>query len=95
MIASEIDAGVLSILTSVDSVAVNFGKPDQKSLGTVTLSEIKEYLHEGHFPSGSMGPKIKAAISFLESGGEMVTITSLENAQKAVHGDAGTRIVPD
>ncbi|MCK4301951.1 MAG: carbamate kinase [candidate division Zixibacteria bacterium] len=95
VIASETGAGVLSILTSVDSVAVNFGKPDQENLGTVTLSKIKGYLDDGHFPPGSMGPKIEAAISFLESGGEMVTITSLQNARKAVHGDAGTRIVPD
>jgi len=95
VIASEIDAGVLSILTPVDNVAVNFGKPDQENLGTVTLSKIKRYLDDGHFPPGSMGPKIEAAISFLERGGEMVTITSLQNARKAVHGDIGTRIVPD
>ena len=95
VIASEIGAGILSILTSVDKVSINFGQPDQKDLGTVHLSEIKKYLKEGHFPPGSMGPKIEAAINFLEGGGEMVTITSFKNAQMAVYGKAGTRILPD
>ncbi|MEA3296835.1 MAG: carbamate kinase [candidate division Zixibacteria bacterium] len=95
VIANEIGAGILSILTSVEKVAINFGQSDQKDLGTVHLSEIKQYLKEGHFPPGSMGPKIEAAIAFLEGGGDMVTITSFEFAQKAVYGDAGTRILPD
>jgi carbamate kinase len=95
VIGSEIGAGVLSILTSVDMVSVNFGKPDQKELETCTLSEIKKYFEMGHFPPGSMGPKILAAIKFLENGGELVTITSFKNAKKAVYGEAGTRIVRD
>lgn len=95
VLAKEIGAGILSILTSVDNVAVNFNKPDQKILERVTLSELKTYYADGHFPAGSMGPKILAAIKFLEDGGDMVTITSFRNARKAVVGEAGTRIVPD
>ncbi len=95
VIAREIGAGVLSILTSVDNVAVNFGKSDQRDLEQVTLSEIKKHYADKQFPPGSMGPKILAAIRFLEDGGELVTITSFKNAQKAVYGEAGTRIVPD
>jgi carbamate kinase len=95
VIAREIGAGVLAILTSVDNVAINFGKPDQRNLEQVTLSEIKKHYNDKQFPPGSMGPKILAAIQFLEDGGEMVTITSFANAQKAVYGEAGTRIVPD
>ena len=95
VIAREIGAGILCILTSTDKVFINYGRPDEKALGTVTLSEIKKYCKEGHFPPGSMGPKIKAAIKFLEAGGELVTITSFENASHAIEGDAGTRIIPD
>jgi carbamate kinase len=93
VLAGEIGASLLSILTSVDAVAVNFGTPRQKNLSHVTLSEIKRLYDEGHFPEGSMGPKILAAIRFLEKGGEIVTISSFENACKALRGEAGTRIV--
>jgi carbamate kinase len=93
VLAKEIGASTLSILTSVDAVAINFGRPDQKNLGQVTLGEIKQFYADGHFPPGSMGPKILAAIKFLEEGGEVVTITSFENAGKALRGEAGTRIV--
>jgi len=95
VIASEIDAHIFSILTSVDKVSLNYATPNQKDLDNVTVSEIKKYFEEGHFPAGSMGPKIKAAVKFMETGGEMVVITSLVNAEKAVNGDVGTRIVPD
>ncbi|UCG60881.1 MAG: carbamate kinase [Candidatus Zixiibacteriota bacterium] len=95
VIAREIGAGILSILTDVERVALNYGKPDQEELDKVTLSEIREYHHQGHFPAGSMGPKIEAAIKFLEDGGQLVTITSLDNAYRVVRGEAGTRIVPD
>ncbi len=95
VMANEIGAGILSILTSVDKVSLNFGKPDQRDLDVCTVSEMKKYLAEGHFPPGSMGPKIEAAIKFMDMGGELVTITSFENACNAIAGDAGTRIVPD
>jgi len=95
VIGKEIDAGVLSILTSVDAVSLDFGKPSQKTLGAITLSQARTYLNEGHFPPGSMGPKIQAAIKFIEEGGKLVTITSFNHARDSVHGEAGTRIVPD
>ena len=95
VIGEEIGAEFLSILTSVDNVAINFGLENQKDIEDVSLAQIKKYHADGHFPAGSMGPKIDAAIRFLENGGEMVTITSFKNAGKAIHGEAGTRIVAD
>ncbi len=95
VIAREIGADILAILTSVPKVALHYSKPNQRELDTVTLSEIKKYYDEGHFPPGSMGPKIQAAIRFLEDGGQMVTISSIEEAREAIHGEAGTRILPD
>ncbi|UCE23493.1 MAG: carbamate kinase [Candidatus Zixiibacteriota bacterium] len=95
VIAEDIGAGILLILTDIDKVAINYGKPDEKELDQVSLSEIKAYHQQGHFPPGSMGPKIEAAIKFLQSGGDIVAITSLDNALKVLRGEAGTRIVPD
>ena len=95
VLAREVGASILTILTSVDAVAINFGTPEERPLGRVTLSEIKSLQAEGHFAPGSMGPKVKAAIKFLEEGGELVTITSFENAGKSLRGEAGTRIVPE
>ena len=95
VLAKEVGAQFLSILTSINQVAINFGNPDEKKLDMITVSEAKKYLDEGHFAPGSMEPKIQAAISFLENGGEMVTISSLEEARKALRGEAGTRIVRD
>jgi carbamate kinase len=76
VMAREIEAELLIILTEVEQVSLNFGKPDQTELSDVTLSEIKEYYDQGHFPPGSMGPKIQAAVKFLENGGKKVIITS-------------------
>ena len=92
VMAREIEAKLLIILTEVQQVSLNFGKPNQTELGDVTLSDVKKYFAEGHFPPGSMGPKIQAAIKFLENGGKKVIITSLEKGFEAVVGDAGTRI---
>jgi carbamate kinase len=95
VLAREIDADVLCILTSVEKVAINFGTPHQRNLDSCTLSEIRGYHAERHFPAGSMGPKIEAAIEFLGGGGRMVTISSFAKARKAAAGEAGTCIVPD
>jgi carbamate kinase len=95
VIAEEIGAGILAVLTSIDRVAINYGRPDQKDLDECTLSEIKKHYDDGHFPPGSMGPKIEAAVAFLEGGGELVTISSFDDACSAVLGQAGTRIRPD
>lgn len=95
VIGTEIGADILSIFTSVDKVAINFHKPEQKLIDKMTVSEAKKYLTEGQFPEGSMGPKIKAAIQFIENGGKLVTISDVKDAQNAIKGTAGTRIVPD
>lgn len=93
VLAHDIGAELLLILTGVERVALNFGTLLQKDLDKVTLKDVKEYLAEGHFPPGSMGPKIEAAIQFLESGGKEVIITSIEKAHQSVKKKAGTRIV--
>ncbi|MBK8008829.1 MAG: carbamate kinase [Rhizobiales bacterium] len=85
----------LMILTAVPRVAINFGKPNQQFLGKVSLSEIKALNAEGHFPAGSMGPKIEAAIRFLEGGGARVTICDLHQTIEALRGETGTTIVAD
>jgi carbamate kinase len=85
----------MMILTAVPRVAINFGKPDQKELSLVSTSDMRRYLAEGHFPPGSMGPKVEAALRFLEAGGKRVIITSLDTAVPALKGDTGTHIVND
>lgn len=95
VLADEIGADELIILTEVDKVAIHFNTPQQRFLDRMTVSEARGYLAEGHFPKGSMGPKIKAVIDFLERGGRRAIIASLEQAHDALHGRAGTEIVPD
>ena len=85
----------LMILTAVPRVAINYGKPDQRMLDRVTLSQIRAWHAEGHFPPGSMGPKIDAAMQFLEGGGRRVMIGRLEEALPVLRGEAGTHIVAD
>ncbi len=94
VLAQNIGAERLVILTEVPYVYLNFGKPDQKPLEEIHLSDLKRYHAEGHFPPGNMGPKVEAAINFLENGGDEVIITSLEKSLEAIHGKGGTRIVP-
>ena len=94
-LARETGAERLIILTGVEEVYVDFGKPQQKPLGEVRLSEIKELDEAGEFPPGSMGPKIEAAIAFLESGGKKVIISHARKLREACDGKAGTHILPD
>ena len=91
-LAELIDADMLIILTAVDRVAINWGKPDQKSLEHMTVAEAEQYCGEGHFAPGSMLPKVQAAMSFAKAGGTAI-IASLENAAAALRGESGTRIV--
>jgi len=95
VLGREVGAELFLILTSVDQVALNFDTPDQEFLEEVTVSEIEEYHRQGHFPPGSMGPKVEAAIEFIRQGGKRVIITSLDLATEAMAGRAGTRILPD
>ena len=91
--ATLIEAEILLILTDVEKVSLNYGKPDQKELDRMTIKDAKKYLAEGHFPPGSMGPKIESAIRFVESGGEKTVITSIELAKDGLEGKAGTTII--
>lgn len=89
-LAYEIDADILVILTDVSNVMINYKQENEKKLGKITLEEAKKYMQEGHFKKGSMGPKVSACISFVEKTNKKAIITSLENALKALEGEAGT-----
>jgi carbamate kinase len=91
-LAASLELPLLVISTGVDRVAVHYRQPDQRDLDRVSLDEIRGYLAAGEFPEGSMGPKIRAAIEFLEQGGHEVIITSVGCLQAAINGQAGTHI---
>lgn len=93
VLAKEINANILVILTAVEKVYINFNKPNQKALDKITVKEAKNYLEEGHFAPGSMKPKIQAAINFIEAGGKKVVITSTDKLVDALNGKTGTTIV--
>ena len=95
VLARDVGASELIILTGVEHVALNFNKPDKTDLKRVTASEMETYMDQGQFPSGSMGPKIQAAINFIRAGGQKVIITSIDNALNAIENDSGTVIEPD
>ncbi len=91
-LAEAINAELLLILTNVEKVYLNYNTPEQKPLDKVSLEDLKKYYKEGHFPVGNMGPKILAAIRFLESGGERVIISDVEKGWDAFKGETGTHI---
>ena len=93
ILAREIKAEVMLFLTNVRGVAVNYGEPAQRFLDRMTSEEARSYLAKGEFPAGTMGPKIRAAIRFLESGGEKAVVSSLGEAFEALNGRAGTTII--
>lgn len=93
LIASDLGADLFVILTGVDQVSTHFGKPEQKGLRSMDVAEARAHQAAGQFPEGSMGPKIRAAIEFVESSGREVLITSSPRLPEAVRGRAGTRIV--
>ncbi len=94
LIAADLRADLFVILTGVDQVSINFGKPDQRSIRTMDVREACAWQAGGQFPEGSMGPKIRAAVEFVEKTGREVLITSSTRLLEAVRGKAGTRIVP-
>jgi carbamate kinase len=94
LLAASIQADLFLISTAVDQVALNFGQPEQRWLDKMTLAEAEQYLAEGHFAPGSMEPKIRASIKFLNEGGQEALITSPQNIERALAGETGTRIVP-
>ena len=94
LLAKNLKADLFIISTGVDKVAVDFKKPTQRELDRLTVAEAKKYLAEGQFPAGSMGPKIEAAIDFLEHGGKEVIITQPFLLAEAIAGKNGTHLVP-
>jgi carbamate kinase len=93
LLAAMLGVPVLLLSTGVEKVAVRFRKPDQRNLERITVAEARHHLAAGEFPPGSMGPKIEAAIAFLERGGREVVITSPDHLAEAVAGRTGTHIV--
>jgi carbamate kinase len=92
LLANHVGANILLMLTDVEKVSLNYGKPNQIDIDKMSTEEAKQYLLDGHFAPGSMAPKIQASIQFLKADGEKVVISSLENAKKALEGQAGTTI---
>ncbi|HUP66081.1 MAG TPA: carbamate kinase [Thermoanaerobaculia bacterium] len=95
LLASELRADLFIVLTGVDRVAVDFGKPTERKLDRITVSEAERHLKDGQFPPGSMGPKIEAAIGFAREKGREVLITDVEHLREALQGEAGTRVTSD
>ena len=95
LMANALGIDDLIILTAVPGVFLDYGRPAARMLGRATASELLAYSAEGHFPPGSMRPKIEAALQFLKSGGRRVVIAQLDEALPALRGEAGTQIVPD
>jgi carbamate kinase len=93
VLAANVGAEMLIILTAVPNVFVDFGKPEQRPLGAVTLAEIEQLRDQGQFPPGSMGPKIDAVIHFLHHGGKRALITDPESLPRAIEGRAGTHFL--
>ncbi|MBU1048780.1 carbamate kinase [Candidatus Bipolaricaulota bacterium] len=91
-LAVDVGASIFMVLTDVDSVRLNYKTSDEKSLSKMTVAEAKKYAEEGHFAKGSMEPKVRAAVRFVEAGGEKAIITSLNQAVAALEGNAGTTI---
>jgi len=92
-LAEEVGSNILLILTDVEYAMMNYGKPTQAPIRKMSVSEARKRLTEGHFGAGSMGPKVEAALGFVERGGERAIITSLEKAVDALEGKTGTHIV--
>ena len=93
LIASQINADYLVFLTGVEKVASNFGKSNQKDFDSITVDEAKKYMQDGYFPPGSMGPKVEAALSFVENGGRKSIITKIDKLREALLGRAGTSVI--
>ncbi|MFQ6127431.1 MAG: carbamate kinase [Thermoplasmata archaeon] len=94
LLARELMAETLVLITDVEKVSLNLGSKDQVDLDTMTLADAKRYLDEEQFPPGSMGPKIRAAIEFLEAGGKRAIVCSLDGFPEALEGRAGTTMEP-
>ena len=94
-LARDVGATHFLILTDVERVMLDYGRPSQRPVDRMTVREARGHLAAGQFPPGSMGPKVEAAVRFVEAGGELCAITSLHKAVDALRGSAGTQVVPD
>jgi carbamate kinase len=93
LLAEQVDADILMILTEVEKVAINWGKPDQQDLDRMSLKDGVKYINEGQFAAGSMLPKVEAAMRFVRNyPGKKAIITSLDKAIEALEGKTGTVI---
>ena len=92
LIANHIGAELFVMSTDVEQIALHYGTPDEVRLSSLTLEEALRYHSEGHFPPGSMGPKVLASVEFLRGGGQEAIITNPESIEKALDGETGTRI---
>jgi carbamate kinase len=95
LLARTVEADVLVIATDVTNAVLRFGTPEAEPLGQVTVGDLRGYAREGHFASGSMGPKVDAACRFVEDGGSRAVITRLDHIVDAITGDGGTVVVPN
>jgi carbamate kinase len=92
ILAREIKADIFVIASDIAGAGINWGRPDQKILGKVPLSEMEQYIRAGHFPAGSMGPKVEAITEFFKETGHRGIICHLEDIERAIAGEAGTEI---
>jgi carbamate kinase len=95
LLASSLGVPVFVISTGVEKVAIQFHRPGQRLLDRITVVEARRHLATGEFPEGSMGPKVRAAIEFIERGGREVIITSPSHLEAAIAGETGTHVVPE
>ena len=94
LLALDLGADLLLITTAVEKVYLNFRKPDQTAVDVMTAAQARQYIDEGHFAPGSMLPKVKAVLQFIEGGGKEALITDPQNLMRAIKGETGTRVVP-
>ena len=93
VLANALGADYLLLLTGVEKVCINFRKPDERKLDTLSVADAQKYLAEGQFPEGSMAPKVRAAMEFVQGGGKKAIITDLESINEALQGETGTAFV--
>ncbi len=94
LLALELDADFFMILTDTDAVYLNYRKPNQRRLDKVRVEELERYFAEGHFPPGSMGPKVQAVINFVKKSGKRAAIGALEEGYEVFRGIKGTQVTP-
>jgi carbamate kinase len=92
-LAEEVGVDILLIATDVPGVALNYGEPNERFLPTLTIARAEQHMKSGHFPEGSIGPKVEAAVQFIQNGGKRAVITSLDAIEAAVAGKVGTQFL--